>query len=70
MREDGVATLMRIACRTVGRILERAAKRLLRPRQQLARLRRIGIDEISLRKGQRYLTVDRRHPAGEPAGAD
>jgi len=55
--KTAVAHLMRIAWRTVGRILERVARRLVKPRQQLAGLRRIGIDEISFRRGQRYLTV-------------
>lgn len=62
--KTAVATLMRIAWRTVGRILERLAKRLMRPRQQLAGLHRIGIDEISFRKGQRYLTVVVDHESG------
>ncbi len=62
--KTAVANLMRIAWRTVGRILERVAKRLLRPQRQLAGLRRIGIDEISFRKGQRYLTVVVDHQSG------
>ena len=47
---------MRIAWRTVGRIIERVVGvfDLFDP---LDRLRRIGIDEISHRKGQRYITV-------------
>ncbi len=59
-----VATLMRIARRTVGRILERLAQRLMRPRQQLTGRRRIGINEISFRKGQGYLTVVVDHESG------
>ncbi len=55
---------MRIAWRTVGRILERLAQRLMRPRQQLTGLCRIGIDGISFRKGQRYLTVVIDHASG------
>jgi transposase len=55
--KTAVATYHRIAWRTVGAILERVADRLLKPGQQLAGLRRIGIDEISFRRGQRYLTV-------------
>jgi len=45
--KSAIAELMRIAWRTVGRILERVAGRLLRPQRQLSGLRRIGIDEIS-----------------------
>jgi transposase len=62
--KTAVAALMRIAWRTVGRILERVASRLLKPRRQLAGLRRLGIDEISFRKGQRYLTVVVDHDSG------
>lgn len=62
--KTAVAELMRIAWRTVGRIIERVARRLLKPRHQLARLRRLGIDEISFRKGQRYLTVVVDHDTG------
>ena len=62
--KSAVAELMRIAWRTVGRILERVARRLFRPSRQLAGLRRSGIDEISLRKGQRYLTVVVDHDSG------
>jgi transposase len=62
--KTAVAALMRIAWRTVGRILERVADRLLKQRHQLAGLRRLGIDEISFRKGQRYLTVVVDHDSG------
>jgi transposase len=62
--KTAVAELMRISWRTVGGILERVAGRLLRPRHQLAGLRRLGIDEISFRKGQRYLTVVVDHDTG------
>jgi transposase len=55
--KTAVAELRRIAWRTVGAILERVSRRLVRPGRQLAGLRRIGIDEISFRRGQRYLTV-------------
>ena len=48
-----VATLMRIARRTVGRILERLAQRLMRPRQQLTGLCRIGIDSALSDRGRR-----------------
>lgn len=51
-----IAELMRIAWRTVGGILERVVARL-RPADVLAGLTMIGVDEISYRKGHRYLTV-------------
>ncbi len=58
--KSAVAELMRVAWRTVGRICERVAAEAQREVDVLAGLKRIGIDEISHRKGQRYLTVVRR----------
>ena len=59
-----VAELMRVAWRTVGTILERVAAEAQREVDLLDGLRRIGIDEISHRKGQRYLTVVVDHHTG------
>jgi transposase len=59
-----VAELMRIAWRTVGSICERVAAEASAHRDLLAGLRWIGIDEISHRKGQRYLTVVVDHHSG------
>jgi transposase len=50
---SAVAELMRIAWRTVGGICERVAGEAERELDLLAGLRRIGIDEISHRVGQR-----------------
>jgi transposase len=55
--KTAVAQLMRVAWRTVGAILERVAEEAQRDVDLLAGLRRVGIDEISHRRGQRYLTV-------------
>src|SRR4051812_49826571 len=55
---------MRIAWRTVGAICERVAAEARREVDLLANLKRIGIDEISHRKGQRYLTVVVDHDSG------
>jgi transposase len=55
--KSAVAQLMRISWRTVGGICERVAADAQRERDLLAGLKRIGIDEISHRVGQRYLTV-------------
>ncbi|MCA1681368.1 MAG: transposase family protein, partial [Actinobacteria bacterium] len=52
--KTAVAQLMRIAWRTVGAICERVCDEAQRDIDLLAGLRRIGIDEISHRKGQRY----------------
>ncbi len=59
-----VAELMRVAWRSVGTILERVAGEAARHVDLLDGLRRIGIDEISPRKGQRYLTVVVDHHTG------
>jgi transposase len=55
---------MRVAWRTVGAICERVCEEAQRDVDLLAGLRRIGIDEISHRKGQRYLTVVVDHDTG------
>ena len=62
--KTAVAALMRIAWRTVGGICERVCAEAKREVDLLAGLRRIGIDEISHRKGQRYLTVVVDHDSG------
>jgi transposase len=62
--KTAVAALMRTAWRTVGTICERVAAETGRELDMLADLRRIGIDEISHRKGQRYLTVVVCHDTG------
>jgi transposase len=62
--KSAVAQLMRIAWRTVGAICERVCDEAQRDVDLLAGLRRIGIDEISHRKGQRYLTVVVDHDTG------
>jgi len=59
-----VAELLRIAWRTVGSICERVAAEAAGQRDPLAGLSWIGIDEISHRKGQRYLTVVVCHHTG------
>jgi transposase len=51
-----VAQLMRIAWRTVGAICARVARDAETGTDRLAGLRRIGIDEISYKKGHRYIT--------------
>lgn len=59
-----VAELLRVAWRTVGRMLTRVAEEAGQGVDRLAGLRRIGIDEISHRKGHRYLTVVVDHDTG------
>ena len=62
--KSAVAELMRVSWRSVGRVCERVAEETGRERDLLAGLERIGIDEISHRKGQRYLTVVVDHDTG------
>jgi transposase len=62
--KTAVAALMRVAWRTVGGICERVDAEAAREVDLLDGLRRIGIDEISHRKGQRYLTVVVDHHTG------
>jgi transposase len=59
-----VAELLRVAWRTVGRMLTRVADEAGTSIDRLAGLRRIGIDEISHRKGHRYLTMVVDHDTG------
>lgn len=62
--KSAVAELMRVAWRTIGGICERVGAEARRQTDLLDGLRRIGIDEISHRKGQRYLTVVVDHDTG------
>ena len=62
--KSAVAELMRISWRTVGGICGRVAAEAEGKLDLLAGLRRIGIDEISHRVGQRYLTVVVDHDSG------
>lgn len=59
-----VSTFARIAWRTVGSILMRVSDDARAARPPLKGLRRIGIDEVSYRKGHRYLTIVVDHETG------
>jgi len=61
---SAVAALMRTTWRAVGGICRRVADEARAQRDLLDGLRRIGFDEISVRKGQRYLTVVVDHHTG------
>ena len=58
-----VSTMMAIAWKTVGPILERVVGRL-GPTDRLAGLKRIGIDELSYRRHHEYVTVVTDHDTG------
>jgi transposase len=55
--KTAVEQLMRIAWRTVGAIVARVAADAGTRVDRWANLRRIGIDEISYKKGHKYLTI-------------
>ena len=59
-----VAVLLRVAWRSVADIVTRVVADRAARTDRLAGLRRIGIDEISYRKGQRYLLVVVDHDSG------
>jgi transposase len=63
MDKTTVTKVFRIGWRTVGRIVERVVKRK-RPDDCLAGLEYIGVDELSYRKGHRYLTLVADHIRG------
>jgi transposase len=55
---------MRVAWRTVGAIVARVWADVEQVHDRFANLRRIGIDEISYKKGHRYITVVVDHDSG------
>ena len=55
--KSAVRDLMRIAWRTVGAIVGRVGDDALAAADRFAGLRRLGVDEVSYKKGHRYLTV-------------
>lgn len=62
--KKAVAQLMRINWRTVGWVCQRVMADEGARRDLLAGLKRIGIDEISTAKGQRYMVVVVDHDSG------
>lgn len=72
--KTAVQNLLRIAWRTVGAIITRVVADLDAQTDRFDGLRRIGIDEISYKRGHRYLTVvvdhDRRRLVWAAAGHD
>lgn len=59
-----VSSLLRVSWRAVGSIIERVSSDRSKNVDRFANLRRIGIDEISYRKGHRYITVVVDHDSG------
>ena len=62
--KSAATELMRIAWRTVGAIIDRVWKDTAKTFDPFANLKRIGIDEISYKRGHRYLTVVVDHDTG------
>jgi transposase len=62
--KSAVTQLMRIAWRTVGSIIARVWADTDGLHDRFADLRRLGIDEISYKRGHRYLTVVIDHDSG------
>jgi transposase len=62
--KSAVVQLLRVAWRTVGAIVARVSADIDARVDRLAGLRRIGIDEISYKRGFRYLTVVVDHDSG------
>jgi transposase len=62
--KSAVTELMRIAWRTVGAIITRVWADVEALHDRFADLRRLGIDEISYKRGHRYLTVVVDHDSG------
>jgi transposase len=65
MNITAVTRLLHITWRTVGRIIERVVGRKL-DQKRLDELYVIGLDEVSYRKGHKYLTVVADHRTGDP----
>lgn len=62
--KSAVVELLRVAWRTVGAIVARVSADIDARVDRLDGLRRIGIDEISYKRGHRYLTVVVDHDSG------
>src|SRR5207237_557669 len=62
--QKACSQLMRLDWETVGRIISRVVEEASRSHDRLDDLERIGIDEISWRRGQRYLTLVVDHVTG------
>jgi transposase len=62
--KSAITELMRIAWRTVGAIITRVWADVEALHDRFANLTRIGIDEISYKRGHRYLTVVVDHDSG------
>jgi transposase len=65
MNKTAVSRAMRVAWVTIGEVIERVVGRKL-DRKRLEELYVIGLDEVSYRKGHKYLSVVADHRTGAP----
>ena len=65
MNKTAVTRLVHVGWETVGRIVERVVARKL-DKERLDELFEIGLDEVSYRKGHKYLSVIADHRTGDP----
>ena len=65
--KSAVVQPLRVAWRTVGAIAERVSSDIDRRVDRLEGLTRIGVDEISYKRGHRYLTIVVDHDSGRLA---
>jgi transposase len=64
MNQTAVTRLMHISWTAVGRIVERVVARKL-DKHRLDKLYEIGLDEVSYRKGHKYLSIVADHRTGD-----
>jgi transposase len=69
MNKTAVSRVMRVAWVTVGEIIERVVGRNL-DGKRLEELYVIGLDEVSYRKGHKYLSIVADHRTGDPVWID
>ena len=62
--KTAITSLMRISWRTAGHILARVSAEKLAAADPLAGLSRIGIDEISCKRGHKHIMVVAGHDTG------
>jgi transposase len=69
MNKTAVTQMVGISWRTVGTIIERVVDRKL-DKGRLDELYLIGLEEISYRKGHKYISIVADHASGDPVWAD
>lgn len=65
MNKTAVTRLMHVSWTAVGHIIERVVERKL-DKKRLDELYEIGLDEVSYRKGHKYLSIVADHRSGDP----